>query len=85
MASRRSSRVFALTLALALIALPAVAGEPAGQSKGFFERLARTVVRLALAVAGLPAEQGVPATSEDPDEPRPEDDLGPGLDPLGRS
>jgi Tfp pilus assembly protein FimT len=81
---RRLSRVLALALVLALMALPAFAGElQTGQIEGFLERLARTVARLAMAVARLPSEQGAPAAPEDPDEPQPEGDLGSGLDPLG--
>jgi hypothetical protein len=83
----RSSRIVSVALALALFALPIAAWErTAGDPhRGFFEVLSQAMDKLVPALAGLVdgllPEAGAP--DEGPEEPRPEGDLGPGLDPLG--
>jgi hypothetical protein len=87
MASRRWYRVSVFTLALTLLALPALAGTRlAGQSEtSLFDALVRAFAKLVPAAAGvadgLLPEAGAPSAAED--EPGPESDLGSGLDPLG--
>lgn len=81
----RSSRVVGVALALALFALPIAAWErTAGDPRrGFFEVLSQALDKLVPAIAGL-ADGLLPGAPDDgPEEPRPEGDLGPGLDPLG--
>ena len=83
----RSSRVVGAALALALFALPIAAWErTAGDpQRGFFEVLSQALDKLVPAIAGLVdgllPEAGAP--DDGPEEPRPEGDLGSGLDPLG--
>ena len=81
----RSSRVVGIALALALFALPIAAWErTAGDpQRGFFEVLSQALDKLVPAIAKL-ADGLLPEVPDDgPEEPRPEGDLGPGLDPLG--
>ncbi len=82
----RSSRVVGVALALALFALPIAAWERTAvdPQRGFFDVLFQALDKLVPAIAGL--ADGLPeagAPDDGPEEPRPEGDLGPGLDPLG--
>lgn len=83
----RSSRLVGVALALALFALPIAARERStcDPQRGFFEVLSQALDNLVPAIArlvdGLPPESGAP--DDGPVEPRPDGDLGPGLDPLG--
>lgn len=83
----RSSRRVGVALALALFALPIAAWErTAGDpQRGFFGALSQALDKLVPAIAGLAdgllPEAGAP--DDGPEEPRPEGDLGSGLDPLG--